>query len=210
MKQASSSQRLTAGWMLAVAFVCTFAIPAAHAQRGTPPVPAPAPSAGGLASIKGFLLDSVHNAALSKALVVIEGANRSGATDADGHYRIDSIPPGPHRVTILHPLLDTLGVSMRTPEINFTAGRDSTISTSAFRARSASRTPSVRRRSASRGPAVMVGFRARPRYARARDRRRRCSWSSTRRISSAGSSLRIAKPRSIPPAFTRSAAFPAT
>src|SRR5262249_60063417 len=93
-----------------------FAISAASAQSGTPP------AAAGLASVKGFLIDSVHNGALAKALVVVEGANRSGATDADGHYRIDSIPPGPHLVTVLHPLLDTLALLMRTPEFNFAAG----------------------------------------------------------------------------------------
>jgi Carboxypeptidase regulatory-like domain len=137
--------------MLAVAFASAFAIPAAHAQSGTPP------AAAGLASVKGFLIDSVHNGALSKALIVIEGANRSGGTDADGHFRIDSIPPGPHRVTVLHPLLDTLGVLMRTPELNFAAGevRDLDLSIP-----SPERLASVFCTSAqrTRGPAMMVGF----------------------------------------------------
>lgn len=141
-------------WMLAVAFAPALAISAAHAQGGTPPA---APAAPGLASIKGFLIDSVHNGALSKALVVIEGANRSGATDADGHYRIDSVPPGPHRVTVLHPLLDTLGVLMRTPPIDFAAGavRDLDLSVP-----SPERLASVFCTSAqrTRGPAMMVGF----------------------------------------------------
>jgi hypothetical protein len=103
------------------------------------------------------LIDSVHNSSLSKALVVIEGANRSGATDADGHFRIDSIPPGPHRVTVLHPLLDTLGVLMRTPELTFAAGevRDLDLSIP-----SPERLASVFCTSAqrTRGPAMMVGF----------------------------------------------------
>jgi len=153
MKQASSSQRRVVGWTLAVAFAPAFAISAAHAQGGTPPAPAPS----GLASIKGFLIDSVHNTSLSKALVVIEGANRSGATDADGHFRIDSIPPGPHRVTVLHPLLDTLGVLMRTPALDFTGGqvRDLDLSIP-----SPERLASVFCTSAqrTRGPAMMVGF----------------------------------------------------
>ena len=152
MKQASSSQRRTAGWKFALAFACAFAVPAAHAQTGTPPA-----GAGAFASIKGFLTDSIHSTSLSKALVIIEGANRSTATDADGHYRIDSIPPGPHRVTVLHPLLDTLGVLMRSPEIAFTAGevRDLDLSIP-----SPDRLASVFCTSAqrSRGPAMMVGF----------------------------------------------------
>jgi hypothetical protein len=146
-----------AGWMLSTAFACASAIPAAHAQTGTPRPPATAPAAPGTASVKGFLIDSVHNAALSKALVVIEGANRSGATDADGHFRIDSIPPGPHRVAVLHPLLDTLGVLMRSPEFNFAAGEVKDLDLSIP---SPERLASVFCTSAqrSRGPAMMLGF----------------------------------------------------
>jgi len=137
--------------MTGVTFAGLFAIPVAHAQTGTPP------AAPGFASIKGFLIDSVHNGALGKALVVIEGANRSGITDGDGHYRIDSIPPGPHRVTVLHPLLDTLGVLMRTPEVPFTAGKVGDLDLSVP---SPERLASVFCTSAqrSRGPAMMVGF----------------------------------------------------
>src|SRR4029078_7218410 len=106
---------------------------------------------------KGFLIDSVHNSSLSKALVVIEGANRSGATDADGHFRIDSIPPGPHRVTVLHPLLDTLGVLMRTPELTVAAGavRDLELSSQRPERLSSVFCTSAQR---TRGPAMMVGF----------------------------------------------------
>ena len=137
--------------MTGVTFAGLFAIPVAYAQTGT------APAAPGFASIKGFLIDSVHNGALGKALVVVEGANRSGITDGDGHYRIDSIPPGPHRVTVLHPLLDTLGVLMRTPEVPFTAGKVSDLDLSVP---SPERLASVFCTSAqrSRGPAMMVGF----------------------------------------------------
>src|SRR3954471_3353951 len=153
MKQASSSQRRIAGWMFAVAFAPALAISTVHAQSGTPP----APAATGLATVKGFLVDSIHNTALSKALVVVEGANRSGATDADGHYRIDSVPPGPHRITVLHPLLDTLGVLMRTPEFTFVAGEVKDVDLSIP---SPERLASVFCNSAqrSRGPAMMVGF----------------------------------------------------
>jgi hypothetical protein len=150
MKQASSSPRRTAAWPIAAAIACLLAVPAG-AQTGASPAPA------GLASVKGVLTDSIHNTSLSKALVIIEGANRSGATDADGRFRIDSIPAGPHKVTVLHPLLDTLGVLMRSPEINFTAGEVKDLDLSIP---SPERLASVFCTSAqrSRGPAMMVGF----------------------------------------------------
>jgi len=151
MKQASSSPRRFIGWTAGVAFVGAFAVSAAHAQSGTPP------AAAGLASVKGFLIDSVHNGPLAKALVVIEGASRSGMTDGDGHYRIDSVPPGPHRINVLHPVLDTLGVLMRTPEIPFNAGevRDLDLSIPSPERLATVFCTSAQR---SRGPAMMVGF----------------------------------------------------
>ena len=151
MKQASSSPRRFVGWTAGVAFVGAFAVSAAHAQSGTPP------AAAGLASVKGFLIDSVHNGPLAKALVVIEGASRSGMTDGDGHYRIDSVPPGPHRINVLHPVLDTLGVLMRTPEIPFNAGevRDLDLSIPSPERLATVFCTSAQR---SRGPAMMVGF----------------------------------------------------
>ncbi|HEY6826712.1 MAG TPA: carboxypeptidase regulatory-like domain-containing protein [Gemmatimonadaceae bacterium] len=154
MKQASSSQRPTAGWRIVAALACVLAVPAARAQTGNPPA---STSPGGLATVKGFLTDSIHNTSLSKALVIVEGANRSTATDADGHYVIDSIPPGPHRVSVLHPLLDTLGVLMRSPEIPFAAGEMKDLDLSIP---SPERLANIFCTSAqrSRGPAMMVGF----------------------------------------------------
>jgi hypothetical protein len=67
-------------------------------------------------------MDSVHNTPLRDASVMIEGTTRSGVTDRDGHYRVDSIPLGKHRVVVLHPLLDTIGLQMRTPEYPFGSG----------------------------------------------------------------------------------------
>jgi hypothetical protein len=143
------------GRSIAVAFAAVFAVSTARAQTVNPP--AAAPAAAGLSSVKGFLLDSIHNTALAKALVVIEGANRSGTTDADGHFRVDSIPPGPHRVTVLHPVLDTLGVLMRSPEMTFAAGEVKELDLSIP---SPERLANIFCTSAqrSRGPAMMVGF----------------------------------------------------
>src|SRR5262245_60594203 len=83
-----------------------------------------APSAGSRFSVlQGYAIDSVHKGPLAKAVVIIEGTGRNALTDAEGKYSIDSIPPGPHRIMLLHPLLDTLGLQMRTPAYPFGAGQ---------------------------------------------------------------------------------------
>lgn len=83
---------------------------------------APAAPAAGLSSLKGVVIDSLHEVPLAQASVMVEGTTRLGVTNADGQYVIDSIPAGKHRVVLMHPLLDTLGITMRTPEYNFVAG----------------------------------------------------------------------------------------
>ncbi|HEY4305817.1 MAG TPA: carboxypeptidase regulatory-like domain-containing protein [Gemmatimonadaceae bacterium] len=99
------------------AALCLVAAPSVRAQG------APA-AAAGFASASGTIVDSLHNGPLVHANVIIEGTTRVGFTDADGHYAIDSIAPGAHRVRVLHAVLDTVGISLRTPEINFVAGQN--------------------------------------------------------------------------------------
>src|SRR5947209_5091937 len=79
----------------------------------------PTPAAGGVSVLQGFVIDSIHGAPLANAKISVEGTNRFGMTTAEGRYRIDSIPPGQHRVVVMHPLLDTVGLQMRTPEYPF-------------------------------------------------------------------------------------------
>jgi hypothetical protein len=99
------------------ATACLFAAPSVWAQ-GAPASP------GGFAAITGVIVDSLHDAAgLAHANVFIEGTTRTGFTDREGRYHIDSIPPGMHRVHVQHAVLDTVGITMRTPEINFVAGQ---------------------------------------------------------------------------------------
>src|SRR5262249_30984726 len=100
----------------AAAFV--LAAPSARAQSA----PA-APAAGGFASAVGIIVDSLHETPLANANIFIEGTTRFGLTDNSGRFSIDSIAPGKHRVHIAHPLLDTLGITLRTPEVDFVAGR---------------------------------------------------------------------------------------
>ena len=117
----------------------------------------PAASASGLSALKGTVIDSLHESPLAKAIVVVEGTGRQAITNADGQYAIDSIPPGKHRVSVVHPLLDTLGLSMRTPEYNFLGGTTHELDVPIPGAQAiASRICSAAMR--ARGPAVLMGF----------------------------------------------------
>ena len=79
--------------------------------------PAPATTA----YLQGVTYDSVHAMPLMHALISIEGTTRLGFSDSLGRFLLDSITPGSHRVLIEHPMLDTLGISLVTPPMNFTA-----------------------------------------------------------------------------------------
>jgi hypothetical protein len=86
----------------------TLAAAPAFAQR-TAPVAAP-----GFTTIHGLVSDSIRQQPLSKAIVAVEGTTRIALADGAGNYRIDSIPPGSYRISISHPVLDTLGMTVMT------------------------------------------------------------------------------------------------
>lgn len=98
----------------------------AHAQADTT---RPASTGGaatapaGVGFAYGIVLDSLHGFRLPGALVRVEGTNREAFSDSTGLYRLDSIPAGRHRMQVMHPLLDTLGISLVTPLVSFTAGQ---------------------------------------------------------------------------------------
>jgi hypothetical protein len=118
MMQAFTSPSRVSRWFvrLAVGLLATASGRAALAQ-GTPLT-----SPIGFTLLQGYVIDSIHNTPLTQATVLIEGTSRSSITDKEGHYRIDSIPAGQHRVVVMHPLLDTAGVQMRTPPYPFGSG----------------------------------------------------------------------------------------
>jgi protocatechuate 3,4-dioxygenase beta subunit len=80
----------------------------AYAQVASP-TPTP-----GFATIYGVAVDSIRQQPLSKAIIAVEGTNRITLADGAGNYRIDSIPPGSYRISIAHPVLDTLGMTVMT------------------------------------------------------------------------------------------------
>jgi len=84
-----------------------------------PPANAGAPVSGAV----GVVGDSIHGGPLVGAVISIVGTDRKGTTDSTGRFRIDSIPPGNYKLTMSHPLLDSLGVAIATNEVAFPAGR---------------------------------------------------------------------------------------
>jgi hypothetical protein len=74
-------------------------------------------------SVVGIAVDSLRGGPLRDATVVVsEAGGRQAMTDAAGRFRIDSIPPGTHRVALFHPLLDTLGFSVASQPMAFAPG----------------------------------------------------------------------------------------
>ncbi|HEY2027418.1 MAG TPA: carboxypeptidase regulatory-like domain-containing protein [Gemmatimonadaceae bacterium] len=90
----------------------------APAKGAVPPPPA-APAPPTTAYLQGVAMDSVHGEPLVGALVQVEGTARMAVTDSLGRFLIDSVVPGPHRVLVDHPMLDTLGIALMTPPFNF-------------------------------------------------------------------------------------------
>src|ERR1043166_1886027 len=82
----------------------------------------PPPASGSFATVQGFIVDSVHNRALGGALLSIEGTNRGTISLEDGRFRIDSVPAGVHRIFIMHPILDTIGIQLVSGPIHFLPG----------------------------------------------------------------------------------------
>jgi hypothetical protein len=108
--------------------------------------------------LQGFVIDSIHDGGLANAIVIVEGTGRQGVTQADGRYRIDSIPMGKHSIMVMHPVFDTLGFGavVRFPEFSFTlpVSNFDPVVPSGERIASALCSPAQRQR----GPAVMIGF----------------------------------------------------
>ncbi|HEY4954504.1 MAG TPA: carboxypeptidase-like regulatory domain-containing protein [Gemmatimonadaceae bacterium] len=83
----------------------------------------PAGPAAGFVTIEGVALDSLHSDYLRGALIVVEGANKTAITDSLGRFRLDSVPPGLRRISVVHPTLDTVGIALQTPPLQLSAGQ---------------------------------------------------------------------------------------
>src|SRR6187200_113198 len=54
----------------------------------------------GLTPLLGQVVDARTGGPLEKVLVVVEDAGKSVLTDAEGRFRIDGLPAGPHRLYV--------------------------------------------------------------------------------------------------------------
>ena len=117
---------LTLAWTVAAAGT------ALGQSSSTPPgAPSTAPkAASGIApspfgAITGIVVDSLHGRSLAGAQISVEGLNTLAMTDSAGRFRIDSVPPGKYRIGVFHPLLDSLALSIASPQLQVSA--DSTL-----------------------------------------------------------------------------------
>jgi carboxypeptidase family protein/TonB-dependent receptor-like protein len=131
-----------------------FAVCSAGAQN---PAPAASSIATGVGSLSGTVTDSLHDVLLRGALVRIDQTTREGFTDSLGHFHIDSVPAGQHRLVVIHPLLDTLGISLVTQPMTFLGGSEKIVDLSVPSAETLVSIfcPPARR---ALGPAALVGF----------------------------------------------------
>ena len=91
-----------------MALALTAAAVPARAQQT--PVSPPSKEFG---TLVGAVNDSIRGGPLVGALVTLTGSTRQAKTDARGNYRIDSIVPGEIAVVVTHPMLDSLGLMVR-------------------------------------------------------------------------------------------------
>ena len=103
-------------------FACALTPVAVSAQ--TPSSSASRTSAAqSFAIIEGVVRDNLHRDYLRGAILTVEGAKAGAVSDSLGRFRLDSVPPGTRRIEVEHPLLDTLGIRLRTEPLELSAGQ---------------------------------------------------------------------------------------
>jgi hypothetical protein len=81
-----------------------------------------APAAGTTASAIGTVYDSIRLRPLPGARVQVDTTAIVVTTDANGRFHIEGIPPGLHRLRVEHPVLDTVGIGLRSEIETYAAG----------------------------------------------------------------------------------------
>jgi hypothetical protein len=86
-------------------------IAACVAAPGAVPAQSMLAIGGNAGTVVGVVLDSLRGGGLADADVVVEGMPALGShTDSLGRFRIDSFPPGEHRLAVHHPILEVAGI----------------------------------------------------------------------------------------------------
>ncbi|HMA20952.1 MAG TPA: carboxypeptidase regulatory-like domain-containing protein [Gemmatimonadaceae bacterium] len=84
-------------------------------------VPARSPPA--YATIDGVAVDSLHNDVLRGATLAIDNVSTLAFSDSLGRFHIDSVPIGTRIIRVIHPILDSMGIDLHTPPLQFAAGQ---------------------------------------------------------------------------------------
>jgi hypothetical protein len=80
-------------------------------------------SAGAQGSIAGTVYDSLRShAPLANATVVLVERDRYATTDAQGHFRIDSVPDGHYTLGFMHAVLDSLDLELPVVPVDVAGG----------------------------------------------------------------------------------------
>jgi protocatechuate 3,4-dioxygenase beta subunit len=78
----------------------------------------------GRVRVRGVVFDSLRRQPIRNAFVSMAGSEQVTTTDSRGRFQFDSVPPGVHRVTAQHPVLDSIGLSGLSARATVTDGRD--------------------------------------------------------------------------------------
>jgi hypothetical protein len=85
-------------------------------------VAVPAAAQVSTGTVVGVAVDSLRGGALAGALIAVEGAPLATPTGPDGSFVIDRVPVGTHRLELLHPVLDTIGLNVFSPSFAVVKG----------------------------------------------------------------------------------------
>ena len=102
----------------------SFLLPVALAFiAGASAVTAQQPAPGGTTAVAvGVVFDSLRGRPMAGALIRVDSSQLVAMADDEGRFRIEGIAPGGHVLSVEHPLLDTIGVALRSPMYAFMAG----------------------------------------------------------------------------------------
>lgn len=114
-------------------------------------------TAAAFAVINGTAVDSIRGGYLAGAIVRVNGTSQAAMTDSLGRFRIDSVTAGSHQLELIHPLLDTLGMRLKTPPMSFQVGDNESIRLSIPSGQTvvAAKCTSAER---AQGPAALIGM----------------------------------------------------
>lgn len=118
----SLTRKLLQATPVALAFAAALAAVAGAQDPAPAALPTPAAASPTTAIAVGVVFDSIRGRPLVDAVVRVDSSDLIGMADQDGRFRIEGIAPGGHVLRVEHPMIDTLGMALRTQRIAFAAG----------------------------------------------------------------------------------------